>query len=84
MHGNAERRCVGSLIAWRVWLPFQTMNSAGLNMLLWLLLAVVALVGKLLFERLLTRAEERRALDAARVVGQVAQSSVKRGGPSSS
>jgi hypothetical protein len=42
------------------------MNSVSLNMLLWLLLVVVALGGKLMFEHLLTRAAERKALDKAR------------------
>jgi cytochrome c-type biogenesis protein CcmH/NrfF len=57
------------------------MNSVGLNMLLWLLLVVVAVVGKLLFEHLLTRAEERKALASARSARHVAPSGV--GGPSS-
>ncbi len=42
------------------------MNGASFNMLLWLLLAVVALVGKIVFEHFATRAEERRALEEAR------------------
>jgi hypothetical protein len=40
------------------------MNNVGLNVLVWLSLAVVVVVGKLVFEHLLARAEERKALAA--------------------
>ena len=52
------------------------MNSANLNMLLWLGFAVMALVGKFIFEHVATRAEERQALAAARAAEHAAQPGV--------
>jgi hypothetical protein len=70
-----------SLLTRFTWLPSRPMNSVSLNVLLWLLLAVVALGGKLMFEHLLTRAAERKALDKARSARRVERAGV--GGSSS-
>jgi hypothetical protein len=37
------------------------MNSATFNMLLWLGFGIAALIGKAVYERVVTRAEERKA-----------------------
>jgi hypothetical protein len=52
------------------------MNSALLNELLLLGLAVAALVGKFIFERVATRSEERKALAAARAAKHGAEPGV--------